>query len=77
LLYQIKVNYKGTKYLGMTIVIDRKARHVTLTLTMPGYIDKLLRKENRPKDGGKMAFPKPCSKLSLVRIHNILYLYRT
>ncbi len=41
-LYQIKINYKGTKYLGMTIAIDRVARHVTLT--MPGYIDKLLRK---------------------------------
>ena len=41
-LYQIKVNYEGTKYLGMTIAIDRVARHVTLT--MPGYIDKLLRK---------------------------------
>jgi hypothetical protein len=34
LLYQIKVNYKGTKYLGMTIAIDRQNRHVTLT--MPG-----------------------------------------
>ncbi len=42
LLYQIKVNYKGTKYLGMTIAIDQQARHVTLT--MPGYINKLLRK---------------------------------
>jgi hypothetical protein len=42
LLYQIKVNRKGNKYLGMTIAIDRQARHVTLT--MPGYIDKLLRR---------------------------------
>ena len=42
LLYQIKVNIKGNKYLGMQIAINREARHVTLT--MPGYIDKLLRR---------------------------------
>jgi hypothetical protein len=41
MLYQVKVNWCGTKYLGMTIDIDRDKRHVTLT--MPGYIDKLLR----------------------------------
>jgi hypothetical protein len=41
-LYQVKVNWQGTKYLGMNIAIDRKQRHVTLS--MPAYIDKLLRK---------------------------------
>jgi hypothetical protein len=41
-LYKIKVNYKGNKYLGMTIAINRKDRHVTLT--MPGYVEKLLRR---------------------------------
>ncbi len=41
-LYQVKVNWQGTKYLGMDIDIDRKQRHVTLS--MSGYIDKLLRK---------------------------------
>jgi hypothetical protein len=41
-LYQVKVNWLGTKYLGMDIDINRKRRRVTLT--MPGYIDKLLRK---------------------------------
>jgi hypothetical protein len=46
-LYKIKVNYKGNKYLGMTIQINRKARHVTLT--MPGYVDKLLRRV-KPED---------------------------
>ena len=53
LLYQIKVNWLGTKYLGMTIDIDRVARHVTLT--MPKYIDKLLQRV-RP-DGVKGARP--------------------
>ena len=42
ILYQIKVNYNGTKYLGMTIAINRKERHVTLT--MPGYVEKLLKR---------------------------------
>ena len=46
-LYKIKVNYKGNKYLGMTIGINRKERHVTLT--MPGYVDKLLRRV-KPED---------------------------
>jgi hypothetical protein len=51
MLYQVKVNWCGTKYLGMTIDIDRVKRHVTLT--MPGYIDKLLQRV-RP-DGVKAA----------------------
>jgi hypothetical protein len=42
ILYQVKVNWLGTKYLGMNIDIDRTARHVTLT--MPGYIAKLLQR---------------------------------
>jgi hypothetical protein len=41
-LYQVKVDWQGKKYLGMLISIDRQKRHVTLS--MPGYIDKLLRK---------------------------------
>ena len=41
-LYQVKVNWKGTKYLGMNIRINRAKRHVTLT--MPGYITKLLQR---------------------------------
>jgi hypothetical protein len=41
-LYQIKINWAGTKYLGMDISINRKQRHVTLT--MPKYIDRLLYK---------------------------------
>ena len=41
-LYQVKVNWQGTKYLGMDIDINRDQRHVTLS--MPGYIDKLLQK---------------------------------
>jgi hypothetical protein len=45
-LYQVKVNMEGTKYLGMDIRINRKQQHVTLT--MPGYIEKLL-KRVRPK----------------------------
>jgi hypothetical protein len=41
-LYQVKINWAGSKYLGMNIAIDRKQRHVTLT--MPTYIERLLRK---------------------------------
>ncbi len=51
MLYQVKVNWCGTKYLGMTIDIDRVKRHVTLT--MPGYVDRLLQRV-RP-DGVKAA----------------------
>jgi hypothetical protein len=51
MLYTVKIDYKGTKYLGMSIDIDRKQRHVTLS--MPGYISKLL-KRVRP-DGVKPA----------------------
>jgi hypothetical protein len=50
-LYTIKVDHKGSKYLGITIDIDRIQRHVTLS--MPGYIEKLL-KRVRP-DGVKPA----------------------
>jgi hypothetical protein len=42
MLYQVKVNWEGTKYLGMDIRINRSERHVTLT--MPGYIRKLLQR---------------------------------
>jgi hypothetical protein len=48
-LYQVKVNWAGTRYLGMDIAINRLQRHVTLT--MPKYIDRLMCKD-RP-DGIK------------------------
>ena len=41
-LYTVKVDYQGSRYLGMDISIDRKNRHVTLA--MPGYIAKLLKR---------------------------------
>jgi hypothetical protein len=41
-LYTVKVDYEGNKYLGITIAIDRMQRHVTLS--MPGYIAKLLKR---------------------------------
>jgi hypothetical protein len=41
-LYTVKVDYDGLKYLGMNITINRTARHVTLTMT--GYIAKLLKR---------------------------------
>ncbi len=41
-LYTVKVDYRGSKNLGMTIDINRKERHVTLS--MPGYITKLMRR---------------------------------
>ncbi len=44
-LYTVKVDWAGSKYLGMDIVVDRAHRHVTIS--MPGYIQKLLRKVRR------------------------------
>jgi hypothetical protein len=41
LVYSIKINWEGTKYIGMDININRKKRNV-VTISMPGYIDKLL-----------------------------------
>ena len=41
-LYTVKVDYQGLKYLGLTIHINRKQRHVTMS--MPGYITKLLKR---------------------------------
>jgi hypothetical protein len=58
-LYTVKVNWEGAKYLGMNITIDRPKRCVTLS--MPGYVDKLLHK-SRP--------------LELTR-HNTSYLHGT
>ena len=46
-LYTVKVDYQGSRYLGMDIHIDRRNRHVTLA--MPGYVAKLL-KRVRPKN---------------------------
>ena len=39
-LYTVKVDWKGQKYLGMTIAINRVIWHVTIS--MPGYIKKTL-----------------------------------
>ena len=41
-LYTVKIDWEGSKYLGMTISINRPDRYVTIS--MPGYIEKLLRK---------------------------------
>ena len=41
-LYSVKINWEGTKYIGMNIDINRKERHVTLS--MAGYIDKLYKR---------------------------------
>ncbi len=41
-MYTVKVDWKGSKYLGTDISIDRIHRHVTVS--MPGYIAKLLRR---------------------------------
>ncbi len=41
-LYTVKVNWEGSRYLGMTIVVNRIERHVAIS--MPGYVDKLLHK---------------------------------
>ncbi len=42
MLYQVKVNWEGNKYLGTDIEVDRINRHVTIS--MPGYISKLLQR---------------------------------
>lgn len=39
-MYKITVDATGSQYLGMTIVHDHKAK--TITISMPGYIDKAL-----------------------------------
>ena len=41
-LYTVKIDWEGSKYLGMDISINRPDRYVTIS--MPGYIEKLLRK---------------------------------
>jgi hypothetical protein len=41
-LYTIKIDYRGLKYLGINIDVNRKKRHVTLS--MPGYIAKLMKR---------------------------------
>jgi hypothetical protein len=41
-LYTIKIDYVGLKYLGINIDVNQKQRHVTLS--MPGYIAKLLKR---------------------------------
>jgi hypothetical protein len=41
-LYTIKVDFQGLKYLGITIDICRSQRHATLS--MPGYVAKLLKR---------------------------------
>jgi hypothetical protein len=41
-LYTVKIDWQGSKYLGMNIDINRMQRHVILS--MPGYFEKLLRK---------------------------------
>ena len=38
--YKITVDEEGSQYLGMTIVHDRQAQ--TITISMPGYIEKML-----------------------------------
>ena len=55
-LYTVKVDFKGSKYLGIDIDINKKQRHVTLS--MPGYIAKLL-KRVRP-NGVKGASTPSC-----------------
>ena len=42
LLYTITVNWEGSTYIGFTINFDTVAH--TVTLTMPGYIDKVLQR---------------------------------
>jgi hypothetical protein len=37
-LYSVKINWEGTKYIGMDIDIDRNNRHVTIS--MARYIDR-------------------------------------
>lgn len=43
-LYEIKVNWAGDSYIGFTIQFDKTAD--TVSLSMPGYIDKVLTRFN-------------------------------
>lgn len=42
ILYKLKVDWTGSKYLGITIAFDSVER--TVTLSMPGYVTKLLQR---------------------------------
>jgi hypothetical protein len=46
LLYQIKTNWTGTSYIGFNIAFDITRK--TVTLSMPGYIAKVLKRFNIP-----------------------------
>jgi Reverse transcriptase (RNA-dependent DNA polymerase) len=46
LLYQIKTNWTGTSYIGFNIAFDTTRQ--TVTLSMPGYIAKVLKRFNIP-----------------------------
>ena len=46
LLYDIKIDWAGTSYIGFTIAFDTIAKSVSLS--MPGYIDKVLRRFSIP-----------------------------
>ena len=41
-LYELKVNWKGDKYLGFTIEFNDELH--TLSLSMPGYVEKLIKR---------------------------------
>jgi hypothetical protein len=45
--YDLKIDWAGKRYLGMTLQRDRK--RATLTVSMPGYIDRMFKELNLPK----------------------------
>ncbi len=49
-LYEVHENWEGDAYLGYAIARDRQNR--TLSLSLPGYVDKALKRFNVPKTRG-------------------------
>ncbi len=64
-LYTVEVDWNGGKYLGMTIDINRKERHVTLS--MPGYITSSFavfdHKESRARQHRRYTLPQITNRL--------------
>ena len=56
-LYQITIDWTGSKYLKMTI--DHNIKEQTMTLSMPGYIKKALTRFGITDTGKKMNTPGP------------------
>ena len=55
--YKVKADWEGKMYCGITLDWDYKNR--TVTLSMPGYVEKMLRNFNHPKPTKPQDSPHP------------------